>query len=181
MKPKTTANNHRSLGRKGWALIVLTAIVVIVFGVFLANDLPVRARYSATVNELEKIKKDVMEPAGAVQQSGEEKRGDGLLDSIFNCGPDVQCPTVGAVWFVPVEKGKEQDFTRALLQKEGYTVTAGDKNPCSLEKTSTCGVSGEKGDFDVSVNIETASDARPTPSADVSPKLWRIVSLRITN
>jgi hypothetical protein len=42
-------------------------------------------------------------------------------------------------------------------------------------------VSGEKGDFDVSVNIETASDARPTPSADVSPKLWRIVSLRITN
>lgn len=183
MKPKaaTTAGGRRQISHKGWVLITLAAVITVALGAFLVKDIPSRMNYSATVNELEKIKKDVMEPAGAVQQPGEEKRGNGLLDDIFNCGTDVACPTVGGVWFVPLEQGKEAEFVEALTQRDGYTTDTTALNGCArLNEGGGCSGIGKKGDFDIGVSLEATTTARPAPSSDVSPKVWRIVSLRIT-
>jgi hypothetical protein len=180
MKKNDATKTHglSAISQRGWMIMLLVAVAL---GAFLVNDIPSRMRYSATYNQLEMIKKDVMEPAGAVQQPGEEKRGNGVIDTIFNCGPDVSCPTVGAGWYVPVELGKEQEFARTILQRKGYTVTAGDRNPCSLDKTSDCGVSGNKDNYDIGISIRAVGPQAPNPpTTDVSPKIWRDVGMRIT-
>jgi hypothetical protein len=178
----TKASSPRLISRKGWVLIVLTILLVVILGAFLTKDIPMRIRYSATINELEKIKKDVMGPAGAIQRAGEEKRGNGLLDTIFNCGIDVACPTVGAGWYVPIEPGKEAEFATSILQRQEYQITIENYHYCtSLSEGRSCGVSGNKDNFDIGVNIQATGPQAPTPpTTDVSPKIWRDVSIRIT-
>lgn len=161
------------------AIVFLSVLVGL--SVFLWKDLSLRSSFSAMYGELNSLNKNVMTPAGAVQQPGQEQRGDGLLDTIINCGPDVTCPTVGAGWYVPVESGKEQEFAKAMLEQQGYRVGAGGLNACSLEQTSDCGVTGRKDNYDIGVSVrKVGSQTSTAPSSNVSPKIWRDVSVRIT-
>jgi hypothetical protein len=183
---QTTAQTNKvspkHLNRKNLIITLLFVVVIAGLGVFLSKDLPLRERYTATVNELEEVANETLSPAGAVRQPNEEKRGNGLLDSIFNCGVDVRCPTALVRWHIPIESGKEVEFLEAILQNQGYTVTSRGVNGCSrLSEGGSCSVTGKKGELTMGINLNDTNSNSPAPSNDVSPKVWRVVSLRITD
>lgn len=160
--------------------LTLLGVGIVLIGIFLAYDLPARARFTTTYNEVEKIRRDVMNPAGAMERNDKlykaDVRGDGIIDLVFGCGSDVACPTIGRVWFTPIEPGKEADFLKLILQNNGYRIA--DKLPENCTTGHWCGVSGEKEHFRIGIDISQNESNAPT--TDVSPKKWRAVDIRVS-
>lgn len=170
------------------AVVVLLAAVTIGFswGAFSiynaithnsANDTPEAKQHFATLNaEVERLQREVMDPAGAAQNGVGEVRGSSSNDTA-PCTIDVHCPTIGREWFVPMESGKEDQFLTAALQTLGYQATAQDLLGC---KTNTsCGVTGTKDQFVLSANLSALRSTDKPPAKNISPKVWRSVTVRI--
>lgn len=174
--PNNTTKNANYKPKKRRGLYVLIGIALVLVGTFLANDIPARMRYTETYNELFKFKEGIAKQTDFVDQPGGERRGDGIL-SMLSCLPDVSCPTVSGGGFVAVEKGKERDFIKDLLIHAGYSSSISGKNPCSLDETSVCSISGFKKHTMLGIQIYPA---KTVPSQkEISPKIWREIGIRI--
>lgn len=136
-----------------------------------------KQRFSTLNAEVEKFQHEIMDPAGAVREGLGEVRGSGDGDTA-ECSIDVHCPTIGRLWFVPINPGGELQFLTATLQKMGYEVRLQTLQNCKATEANSCTVLASKGQFDlnVAVSIPRSSDKLPTNS--ISPKVWRSVSVR---
>jgi hypothetical protein len=152
-----------------FAKLIAIPIIIILIMLTIA-DITDRLHYSAIHNELDRIHKTVIEPAGSVANGKPASMGNGFLDSI-RCWPDLTCPYINQSWLVPLDndKAKQKAFTDAILQ--GY-------------RTSVYGASGQKGNFYVLVDTAAVgSDKIPSPAP--SDKEWFSVTVyidwRLTN
>ena len=177
---KETQPNPKSSKRK---LIILCTLIAILVVAFLAIDIPARQRFAIVNNEVEKVRTEILNPAGAVERKTDQLpylRGDGLIGSLL-CSPDVHCPAIGREWIMPIEKEKEAAFINSILQLEGYSqVDEATQVSCNnLEAASTCLAAGKKGQLKMSISVNALNTAAPL-SKDVSTsKQWRLVGFGV--
>lgn len=137
-----------------------------------------KQRFTTLNNEVEKMQNEVLKPTGAVKQRADEVRGSGDRDTA-PCGIDVHCPTIGQIWAVPMEPGKEEQFLTSTLQKMGYETSLNTLQDCkALENTNRCGVIATKGGLNFSMQVGPMGVSDKVPENDPAPKVWRSVKIR---
>jgi hypothetical protein len=163
-----------------WAISILIAIVL-----FLVAPLTLWNKVNApNINEvdrlnnaMEKIRRNVMDPMGAIERTEAAAVVQDSLLNPFDC-IDEACPYALRSWFVPLGHTEEIAFTRSILEKEGYEITLEDPQTCTIEEERICGFMGRNDQFVIQTKAVDVGAIEP-PNKDVSPKRWRYVTIRL--
>ncbi len=104
--------------------VILVVCASILIGLYAFTDYQYRHQFSIVYNEVEKVRHDVIVPAGGVEWFGGTytpyMAGNGLIGRL-GCSIDVNCPTVSRTWLVPIVPGKQEgEFITKIFQTEGY-------------------------------------------------------------
>ncbi|HWZ66005.1 MAG TPA: hypothetical protein VNX65_04445 [Patescibacteria group bacterium] len=169
--------------RPKWTLKVLAIALLISGGIYLVKiDHSARKDFAVVMSQMEKIRQDSMVPMGAIEIAGGHSDGNGLLQQMNECGLDRACPNVTRVWHVAVEPGKEWDAIRTVTEKEGLDLDSQSgltDSRCGLVSPNDCVVYGRKAKGNMAMLVGIDTDKQP-PAQNVSPKIWRRVSVNIT-
>lgn len=175
VKAQIQTNKVVSSKRKHPVLITIGVIFAVFIGLYIYEELHWHSRFNVVQDEVEKIRKDVIEPAGGIAD-GSDARGSTPWE-FWKC-MDVACPNVSQAWNVPIESGKEADFIKMVFAKEGYPVESPPPSYCkSWQPGDSCDASSRKGNLYMSVSIGPVSQV---PAKDVSPFVWRSVGISLS-
>jgi hypothetical protein len=170
---KLQPNKNSSRSKPSWPLVakLLVVAVIIVLVPLLIADTVARQHFSVAYNEMERIRKEVIEPAGGVEHiiaSGPNMRpllkGNGFIES-FGCSIDLDCPYILREWSVPIQPGKENNFAHLIMQKEGYQ--------------SENGYKGNKGNTKIYIYPINKTDVLSLPKA-AEGRQWEAVTIEAT-
>lgn len=148
---------------KNWKRISikLAIIIGVIVGLYVLLDLPYRLRFATVYNEVEKVRHDVIVPAGGVDIYSPQVRGNGWFDTL-GC-IDTSCPDVSRTWLIPIPIGQEDQFVHNLMTTEGYG-----------QKTGGIGI---KNDLQLDIWITTVVSKIHTPYSAPTGKEWRFVQV----
>lgn len=167
----------------------IAGIVILIFlSLYAIGEGIARYRFSVVYSEMERLRREVIDPAGGVENVFKHDNGEspdfGGQDFIgTGCSIDVACPYVWRQWFVPFDKdpAEQSTFLKTAFQGyESYSNTTIDEKVADFKLLGHVYITGEKDDLSIGIDLGPISHHYQPPSAaPPEGKQWMSVIIHL--